>query len=211
MHVHGSNLEGKMGHRSKYRDAKSVQYLKEIQVEYEKWKAGNFALRGPGVKANKGDLAIIEERVKLLGAYKDFIDQQHYAENFDSRSNLHSSVLEEFMYYLFKDLVKEISGHALIGKSHAFKDIFFRANSFDQLLTQPEIMIEKKDHDFTIGVHVDATFRPEGQIDGVVDNWDIPAVAIECKTYLDKTMLQDASTAAEQIKQKNPNAMYIVC
>ncbi|MDB9314773.1 Bpu10I family restriction endonuclease [Spirulina sp. CS-785/01] len=42
------------------------------------------------------------------------------------------------------------------------------------------------------------------------NTWDIPAIAIECKTYLDKTMLQDASTAAEQLKQKNPNAMYIV-
>jgi hypothetical protein len=40
--------------------------------------------------------------------------------------------------------------------------------------------------------------------------WDIPAIAIECKTYLDKTMLQDASTAAEELKHRNPNAMYIV-
>ncbi|WP_081054880.1 Bpu10I family restriction endonuclease [Burkholderia diffusa] len=210
MHVHGSNLAGKREHKSKYRDAESVQYLKEIQIEYDKWKDRNLALKGPGVKAKKDDRMILGERVRLLQEYKDFIDQQHYAEKFDSRSNLHSSVLEEFMLFLFKDLVSEVSANALIGKSHAFKDIFFRANSFGQLLTEPEIMIEKKDHDFTIGVHVDATFRPSGQIAGVIDNWDIPAVAVECKTYLDKTMLQDASTAAEQIKQKNPNAMYIV-
>ncbi len=38
----------------------------------------------------------------------------------------------------------------------------------------------------------------------------MPAIAIECKTYLDKTMLQDVSTAATQLKQKNPNAVYIV-
>ncbi|KWC65324.1 Bpu10I family restriction endonuclease [Burkholderia ubonensis] len=210
MHVHGSNLAGKRAHKSKYRDPESVKYLKEIQIEYDKWKGENLSLKGPGVRATKDDQLILERRVQLLQRYKDFIDQQHYAEKFDSRSNLHSSVLEEFMLFLFKDLVAEISGHALIGKSHAFKDIFFRANSFGQLLTKPEIMIEKKDHDFTIGVHVDATFQPNGQIAGVVDNWDIPAVAVECKTYLDKTMLQDASTAAEQIKQKNPNAMYIV-
>ena len=47
---------------------------------------------------------IIEARVNSFNAYKDFIDQQKYAEFFDSRSNLHSSVLEEFMYYLFKDI-----------------------------------------------------------------------------------------------------------
>jgi hypothetical protein len=37
-----------------------------------------------------------------------------------------------------------------------------------------------------------------------VHAWDIPAVAIECKTYLDKTILQDVSTAADQLKQKIP-------
>ena len=41
-------------------------------------------------------------------------------------------------------------------------------------------------------------------------NWQIPAVAIECKTYLDKTMLEGSSTAAEQLKHRNPNAIYIV-
>jgi hypothetical protein len=38
----------------------------------------------------------------------------------------------------------------------------------------------------------------------------IPAVAIECKTYLDKTMLEGSSTAGEQLKIRNPNALYIV-
>ena len=40
--------------------------------------------------------------------------------------------------------------------------------------------------------------------------WDLPVVAIECKTYLDKTMLQDAATAADQLKVRDPNAMHIV-
>ena len=41
-------------------------------------------------------------------------------------------------------------------------------------------------------------------------SWQIPAIAIECKTYLDKTMLEGSSTAAEQLKHRNPNAIYIV-
>lgn len=36
------------------------------------------------------------------------------------------------------------------------------------------------------------------------------SVVIECKTYLDKTMLEGASTAAEQLKTRNPNALYLV-
>lgn len=42
-------------------------------------------------------------------------------------------------------------------------------------------------------------------------DWDIPAVAIECKTYLDKTMLQDVSTAAEQLKQKSQECYVYRC
>jgi hypothetical protein len=41
-------------------------------------------------------------------------------------------------------------------------------------------------------------------------NIQVPAVAIECKTYLDKTMLEGSSTAGEQLKTRNPNALYIV-
>jgi hypothetical protein len=39
---------------------------------------------------------------------------------------------------------------------------------------------------------------------------ELPCVVIECKTYLDKTMLEGSSTAAEQLKVRNPNALYLV-
>lgn len=40
--------------------------------------------------------------------------------------------------------------------------------------------------------------------------FDIPVVAIECKTYLDKTMLEGSSRAAEDLKARNPNSLYLV-
>lgn len=40
--------------------------------------------------------------------------------------------------------------------------------------------------------------------------FDIPVVVIECKTYLDKTMLEGSSRAAEDLKARNPNSLYIV-
>jgi Bpu10I restriction endonuclease len=210
MFVHGNNLEQKESHQTKYRDADSRRYLVEIRSSYNDWKAANEALIGPVVSINSNDARIIAQRVKLLNDYKEFLDQQHYAEKFDSRSNLHSSVLEEFMYYLFRDIVRGISTTALIGKSHSFKDVFFRAPSYKEMVKKPHALVEIKDHDFAIGASVKATMKCEGSDLSEEHNWDIPAVAIECKTYLDKTMLQDVSTAAEQLKQKNPNAMYIV-
>lgn len=210
VYVHGDNITQKEHHPSKYRDQLSQQYLAEIRERYEEWKAANLAIHGPVRQNRDTDEETISKRVQLFNSYKDFIDQQHYAEHFDSRSNLHSSALEEFMYFLFKDLTKDYSQYALIGKSHAFKDIFFRSENYIDMVTTPNIFIEKKDHDFVIGSTVDARFHCKGMqaFDNV--SFDIPAVAIECKTYLDKTMLEGASTAGEQLKSRNPNAMYIV-
>ena len=109
VYVHGDNLEQKENHPTKYRDNISRQYLREIRPRYNDWKNANLALHGPVKLVDENDYKIIEERVRLFNEYKDFLDQQQYAEQFDSRSNLHSSALEEFMYYLFKDLTVAMS------------------------------------------------------------------------------------------------------
>lgn len=208
--VHGDNILKKETHDKKYCDNLSRRYLQEIRNKYEEWKNANLAITGPVRQLQDTDLSIIEERTRLFNEYKSFLDQQIYAEHFDSRSNLHSSALEEFMYYLFKDLVLDYSEHALIGKSHAFKDIFFRSNNYVSMITSPNTLVEKKDHDFVIGSTINARFQCRGMTDADSVSFDMPAVAIECKTYLDKTMLEGASTAGEQLKTRNPNAMYIV-
>lgn len=211
MYVHGDNLQQKENGDRKYSDAESKAYLAEIREKYDTWRSANIALRGPlieGVEAR--DIEILTERTRLFSEYKDFIDQQKYAEKFDSRSNLHSSVLEEFMYYLFKDLIQDFSTSAIIGKAHTFKDIFFQAANFRQMVSSPCLRIETKDHDFIIGVNIDSNFKCTGQEVAENAQIQIPAVAIECKTYLDKTMLEGSSTAAEQLKMRNPNALYFV-
>ncbi|BCL34548.1 hypothetical protein NSMS1_09950 [Nostoc sp. MS1] len=235
--MHGSNLEQKEKHRTKYRDAESKNYLIEIRREYDKWHAANIELFGPTSNSTDQDNTIITKRVELLATYKNFIDQQQYAEKFDSRSNLHSSVLEEFLYYLFRDLAKDFGENALIGKSHTFKDIFFVPPNYSEMLKRPYARIERKDHDFVIGATVQASLEasvppeqdknpgevlslfkeePEQYSEVTVTGntethiFDIPVVAIECKTYLDKTMLEGSSRAAEDLKARNPNSLYIV-
>jgi Bpu10I restriction endonuclease len=159
MFVHGNNLEQKENHQTKYRDADSRRYLIEIRKRYDEWKTANEILKGPVSAKSENDLEIIFERVRLLNEYKNFLDQQHYAEKFDSRSNLHSSVLEEFLYFLFRDMVFGISESALIGKSHSFKDVFFRAPSYQKMVEKSHALVEIKDHDFAIGVSIKATIQ----------------------------------------------------
>jgi hypothetical protein len=201
MYVHGDNLTQKENHKTKYTDNTSKQYLREIK-QYDKWKTANETLKGPYLKKTKRDSKIIQARVRMLNEYKDFVDQQPYAEKFDSRSNLHSSILEEFIFYLFADLVSQFSDKALIGKARAFKDIFFQAKNYAQ--------IEIKDHDFVIGINIKTDMNCEGSTYKQTEIIQVPAVAIECKTYLDKTMLEGSSTAGLQWLSINPNAMYVV-
>lgn len=211
IYVYGRNLEQKERHKSKYRDKESRRYLREIRRNYDAWKKANAKLKGPFSTSSDDDQAIIERRVQLLNEYKDFIDQQKYAEKFDSRSNLHSTVLEEFIFYLFRDLVAEFSDAALIGRSHTLKDIFFMPSSYKEMLERPNARIEKKDHDFVIGANIHALLFCAGN-EGTTEShvFQVPAVAIECKTYLDKTMLEGASAAAAQLKSRNPNALYVI-
>lgn len=234
--VHGANLTEKEADRSKYGKEDSKEYLAEIRLKYDEWHRANMALVGPGSVAAEDDQQTVEKRVDLFSQYKDFLDQQHYAEHFDSRSNLHSSVLEEFMYYLFKDLVAEFGEHALIGKSHTFKDIFFAPPNYKEMLKRPHAGVERKDHDFVIGAAIEASFHsavPPSQSGGggevevilaepedysevaIAGNsethlFDVPAIAIECKTYLDKNMLEGSSRSAEELKARNPNGLYMV-
>ncbi len=210
MFVHGDNLKQKESHKEKYTDQEAKNYLAEIRIEYDKWNKVNEELKGPFSAIDESDFEIINKRVQLFSDYKEFIDQQKYAEKFDSRSNLHSSVLEEFIFYLFRDLVYEFSTSAILGKAHTFKDIFFNSTSYKEMVARPNAKVEKKDHDFIIGVNIQAKMNCDGSTDTESHNWQIPAVAIECKTYLDKTMLEGSSTAAEQLKHRNPNAIYIV-
>lgn len=210
MFVHGDNLTQKINAVRKYNDETANKYLAEIKIEYEKWKNANLDLKGPFADASERDKDILSNRLAMFNQYKEFIDQQNYAEKFDSRSNLHSSVLEEFMYYLFKDLVECFSTDALIGKSHSFKDIFFMPKSYNDMVNKPYARIEKKDHDFVIGVNINSSMQCAGSDYEENLLFQVPAVAIECKTYLDKTMLEGSSTAGAQLKTRNPNAIYIV-
>lgn len=212
MHVHGDNLQQKeaAAAEAKYADTESRKFLREIRKQYDVWQKANLDLKGPSKTATPQDVEMLRQRVILFTTYKDFIDQQKYAEKFDSRSNLHSSVLEEFIYYLFRDLVGGFMERALIGKAHTFKDIFFMPPSYTAMLETPHARIERKDHDFAIGVSVSASLNCAGQKKGEMHHFQIPAVAIECKTYLDKTMLEGSSMAAEQLKFRNPNALYLV-
>lgn len=155
---------------------------------------------------------IVIKRTKLLNEYYDFINKNNYDNIFTSQGKFRPTILEEFMYILFKDLINEIkskikdkNNNLNIGSSKAYTNLFFSGNNFDSFINSPQIGINEKDQDFAIFRPISITIGDSNAI-----NTNLPIVAIENKTYIDKTMLEGAIATAEKIKSGNPYSLFFI-
>lgn len=115
----------------------------------------------------------------------------------DSRSKFESSFLEEISSYLFRDL-PEIKNNTY--------DIFNKGiYAGIKIDTNNQIDIIKKDVDFCIGKKFKFRIDNNPQIDVIV-----PVVAVEVKTYLDKTMFGEVQYSSQSIRSAVPNSKTYV-
>jgi len=204
--IHGNNLEHKI---KKEKNIENKKLLKEIKKEYEKWKEENLQITGTSYKD-------IKRKVELLNSYKNFIDSPKFKKQagniygFTSQSQLHSTVLEEFMYYLFKDIKKLNNKKIFWGRTDAYTNLYFAPQNLEKFEEKPNIIINVKNQDFCISKEVIIKARVSNN-----ENWEekriyVPIVNIECKTYLDKTMYEGSVSTAEKIKKGNPYSIFII-
>ncbi|MGH7952817.1 MAG: hypothetical protein ACREFE_12995, partial [Limisphaerales bacterium] len=73
--------------------------MDEIKSKYENWRKNLLSLN-----SEKPDE--LREKVELLNEYKNFIDGFYEDGLFKMQEKMSSSIIEEFMYYLLKDLPK---------------------------------------------------------------------------------------------------------
>jgi len=204
--IHGDNLEHKI--RTE-KQPENKKLLGEIKAEYLKWKENSLIITG----TTRDD---IEKKVELLNSYKAFIDPPRFKKEagnkygFTSQSQLHSSVIEEFMYYLFKDTGKLSNKHIRWGRTKAYTNLYFAPPSIDAFEESSNIVINVKNQDFSISKEVILKSRVSNN-----DKWQenkiyVPVVSIECKTYLDKTMYEGSVSTAEKIKRGNPYCIFLI-
>ncbi len=155
---------------------------------------------------------IIKQRVNLLNTYYNFISENNYDNTFTAQSKFRSTILEEFMYILFKDLIQEkieklniLNNNLKVGSSRAYTNLFFSGLNFAEFIATPQIGINQKDQDFAIYRPIDITI---GNSNVITTN--LPVIAIENKTYIDKTMLEGSIATAEKIKSGNPYALFFI-
>jgi hypothetical protein len=192
---HKRNLETKINGNYK-REGKFFDVF--MKQNYILWNKKNMKLTG----MEKKD---IFTRVDWFTEYLDKIDfinlkgrPQGKQKNWITpQSKLRPSVLEEFVYYLLKDI-------PLIDD---LRLKFTNKKVFAGLSISPEgnILIKEKDVDV-------ALVKEEKASVGVNPvSVAVPAVAIEVKTYLDKTMWSEAQFTAQLIKRGNPAcSVYVV-
>ncbi|MDB5052313.1 MAG: Bpu10I restriction endonuclease beta subunit [Bacilli bacterium] len=139
---------------------------------------------------------------------------------FESRPNsgqegFRSTILEEFFYHLFKDLVSRhidiTSPNMVIGKENSYVSLSFTPRSFSGLFIEPHPSIHTKDQDFVLGCSANLKITPFGSEEGTASTKIIiPVLAIECKTYIERNMLDSCAGTARRIKAAMPYCLYLV-
>jgi hypothetical protein len=128
------------------------------------------------------------------------------------QENLRSSMLEEFFCHLFSDLSVDILGtipeNFFLGKSNAYVDLTFSPASFKGFFINPHPYFHSKDQDFILGANLKISIESSAQ--KINSSIKIPFVAIECKTYIERNMLDSCSGTARRLKSAMPYCLYIV-
>ena len=194
LYVHGSKLRRKA--------AEDIR-LSSVLEAYEQWRSSSLSIEGRKPED-------IDQLVAALNIYKDRVEPI-----LDSRPNsaqevLQPSILEEFFEYLFAGL-SPISGTSMVRKPESgYIGMTFNPKSLESLQTAPEFTIRRKDHDFIIGTSVALSVTASGSTKSRNEEVIVPAVAIECKRYLERNMLDECSGTAEKIKRATPYCLYII-
>lgn len=203
--VHARNILTKDGQKTLTQTQRTA--LDYFASPYVKYLKSNLALKGYSQ-------SVVEKRVALLnGYYKYFYDydSSHTTKLdkvFSSKSKFRPTVLEEFLSLALHDLIEELiksdpNAHVEIGSVKAYANLYFYGEGFLEFAKEPRIGINEKDQDFAvyrnIKIQIDDSKPREASV---------PVVAIECKTYVDKTMFEGAAATAEKLKAGNPYTMF---
>ena len=95
-----------------------------------------------------------------------------------------------------------------IGKGNSYVSLSFTPASFGELFSNPKAYIHTKDQDFVLGANVEIMIKADGEQETTTTV--ITAVAIECKTYLERNMLDSCAATASRLKTAMPYCIYIV-
>jgi len=195
---HAGNIAKKLkDHRDKGTDLSRA--IDEILKQYMEWRKATFTATGD-------KSALISAKVTAFDQYASFLDTPG-VDVFDSRGALVSSALEEFCFYLLKPVLDGFP-QALLGKQDTYQGLYFTARSFAEFLRLPSARTPVNTLDFIIGTNVQgAVTKGDASEEFPIS---LPAVAVECKAYLDRPRFIESQIMAGRIKAAFPQCLYIL-
>ena len=122
---------------------------------------------------------------------------------------IRSSMLEGFFQLLFKDIVKKFIKNEtmIIGKAKTIVGFNFSPFSFENAFQNINFNLLEKDQDFVIGIKIRLKLK---EYDKDYTSIILPFVIIECKTYIEKNMLETHINSASSVKKIIPDCLYFV-
>jgi len=178
--VHENNLNGKIQQNYKGRGKDFADFKINKYLPY---KEAQMSITG----ITKNDVI---QKARLYDDYSQSLDFFNKGGWITAQSKFRPTILEEFCGFLFKDLPP-----IRLLELDFFRRVIYAGLRID---AKGNVEIETRDIDFCIGKEVTASIGNKRYA------LRIPIAAIECKTYLDKTMLSGAQFTAQKLKGGTP-------
>ena len=199
-HVHGKNLRD---YSRNQRGEKRTTFL-DIENKYEVYRQTIDNV----TELNHTGIRTI---VAALNEYRAFALPVFDKMNNAGQKALGYTIMEEFFYLLFQKQVGLMgieNENLFVGKGNSYVSLSFTPHSFSNVFKYPSAYIHTKDQDFMLGATVDINVVADGEEE--TTSTVIPIVAIECKTYLERNMLDSCAATASRLKTAMPYCVYIV-
>lgn len=121
------------------------------------------------------------------------------------------TIMEEFFYLFFQKYLFVTGIHnsnLFLGKENSYVSLSFTPKSFTGIMEDVKPYIHSKDQDFVLGITVEIKVKSGNNV--TTQETILPIIAIECKTYLEKNMLDSCANTATRLKNAMPYCLYMV-
>ena len=207
---HGDKLQALLGNEKLPEEDRAR--VEDAVDRYNQWLAEMEGVVGAGYD-------VVEPFLRLLNNYKLSIDldlvfdsQNDFLYRQKGQLKIDNTVLEEFLPRLVgKVFLDQLTGRGLVlGPANAFSQLRFDSNLLNTT-AGGSIAVRSKDHDFAMArpLFLKASHR-EDFGESQEARTHLAYVAAEIKTNLDKTMFQEASGTAYDLKLALPNSRYFL-
>ena len=207
---HGDKLQALL--QNEKLPSADVPAVRRVQQRYDAWIAEMEGFKDSGDR-------LVEPMVASLGRYKTYVDLDLV---FDSSNDflyrqkgqlkLDNTIIEEFMPWLVGRVFSDqLMGHDLtLGPANCFAQLRFDSDLLNSS-GDSGMTIRSKDQDFAITrpIFIRASHRSDFS-EFHQEQTCLAYVAAEIKTNLDKTMFQEASATAYDLKLALPNSRYFL-